>query len=263
LSSVDSDAVAGDCCELLPWDSAFFGVRIARVVPHRLTVKLVADVDRWATDRGVACVYFLADARDDETISLAEHHGYRLISERVTYKITIAMTSPASADGRGDAVRAAAEADLPALEAIAEAAHSDSRFYADDHFPRARCDELYRSWIRNSVHGYADAVLVCDDHAGPNGYVTCHLQSSRHSGSIGLLAVRQNSRGNRLGRRLMEASIAWFAARGARNVSVVTQGRNVAAQRLYERCGFLTSSVELDYHKWYTDAPARSPGEPL
>ena len=34
-------------------------------------------------------------------------------------------------------------------------------------------------------------------------------------------------------------------------MKVVTQGRNIAGQRLYQRCGFLTRSVELWYHKWY------------
>jgi ribosomal protein S18 acetylase RimI-like enzyme len=33
-------------------------------------------------------------------------------------------------------------------------------------------------------------------------------------------------------------------------VSVVTQGRNVAAQRLYQRAGFVTASTQLWYHRW-------------
>jgi hypothetical protein len=30
-----------------------------------------------------------------------------------------------------------------------------------------------------------------------------------------------------------------------------TTQRNYAAQRLYQRCGFLTGSIHLWYHKWY------------
>jgi hypothetical protein len=39
---------------------------------------------------------------------------------------------------------------------------------------------------------------------------------------------------------------------GAQDVAVVTQGRNGAAQRLYQRCGFVTHALDLWYHKWYS-----------
>jgi hypothetical protein len=32
---------------------------------------------------------------------------------------------------------------------------------------------------------------------------------------------------------------------------VVTQGNNLAAQRLYQTCGFLSRDLQLWYHKWY------------
>jgi hypothetical protein len=35
---------------------------------------------------------------------------------------------------------------------------------------------------------------------------------------------------------------------------VVTQARNVPAQRLYQKCGFITRSVELWFHRWSADA---------
>jgi hypothetical protein len=34
-------------------------------------------------------------------------------------------------------------------------------------------------------------------------------------------------------------------------VQVITQGRNYAAQRLYQRAGFVTRKTELWYHKWF------------
>ena len=37
---------------------------------------------------------------------------------------------------------------------------------------------------------------------------------------------------------------------GITYIDVVTQGRNYSAQRLYQRCGFITQSTELWYHKW-------------
>jgi hypothetical protein len=31
----------------------------------------------------------------------------------------------------------------------------------------------------------------------------------------------------------------------------VTQGKNIAAQRLYQKNGFLIRDLQLWYHKWY------------
>ena len=50
---------------------------------------------------------------------------------------------------------------------------------------------------------------------------------------------------------LIAAALDWCEAEGAEEVAVVTQGRNVAAQRLYQRCGFVTQRLELWYHKWF------------
>ena len=50
---------------------------------------------------------------------------------------------------------------------------------------------------------------------------------------------------------LIAAAMEWFGTEGALEVDVVTQGRNLAAQRLYQRNGFVTRRFELLYHKWF------------
>jgi dTDP-4-amino-4,6-dideoxy-D-galactose acyltransferase len=55
-----------------------------------------------------------------------------------------------------------------------------------------------------------------------------------------------------VGRALVVNAIRWFSGQGVDSVSVVTQGRNVRAQRLYQRCGFTTRSVELWFHRWFS-----------
>jgi ribosomal protein S18 acetylase RimI-like enzyme len=51
---------------------------------------------------------------------------------------------------------------------------------------------------------------------------------------------------------LTEAALAWFCAQGLQRAQVVTQGRNIAAQRLYQKCGFRTGEIALWYHRWGT-----------
>ena len=66
-----------------------------------------------------------------------------------------ALTDPApSTNHCSEAlVRSAELADLPALQGIAGHSHTDSRFYADAHFPRHLCDALYSTWITRSCTG--------------------------------------------------------------------------------------------------------------
>jgi len=152
-------------------------------------------------------------------------------------------------------VRPAAAADLPRLRRIAAASHRDSRFYHDRHFDRRRCDALYAGWIETSCADPAGVVLVAAaDPAGPPaGYVTAAIGEDGE-GRIGLFAVAPDARGRGIGGALVAAVLDWLAARGADPVSVVTQGRNVRAQRHYQRFGMRTRSVELWFHRWWPPA---------
>src|SRR5205823_4732394 len=107
---------------------------------------------------------------------------------------------------------------------------------------RSRVDNLYALWIEKSCHGYADAVLVFDAD-GVNGYITCRLDPLTTRGSIGLVGVRATARGRGVARHLISAALDWFAQRGVSSVSVITQARNRAAQRAYQRAGFLIDDV--------------------
>lgn len=237
-----------DVCRLLDWDSEFFGRRIARVTAHRLTPELVEDVVAWGKRAGAECLYFLADAGDPETVRLAEDHAFRQVDVRLTLERGLDGEPAAPWPDGGARVRPAAPADLPALRALARTSHHDSRFYHDPNFPAARCDDLYATWIEKSCAGYADAVLVADHDRAAAGYVSCHLDPDE--GRIGLFAVSAAHQGRGTGRALLAASLGWFAAQGRRRVSVVTQGRNAPAQRLYQHGGFVTRSLQLWYHRW-------------
>ncbi len=85
--------------------------------------------------------------------------------------------------------------------------------------------------------------------AGVHGYITAAVTSAG-AGQIGLFAVAEAARGQGVGGRLIAAALAWFAARGADPVTVVTQGRNIRAQRIYQQFGLLSHGLELWFHRW-------------
>jgi ribosomal protein S18 acetylase RimI-like enzyme len=241
-------------CEVLPWDSDFFGVSIARAIPARLDEPTREAMFQWCRSHAVECLYFLGAPNDPETLGHLGAGGFQLVGVRVT------LARPAEA-GRGDVlggVRCAIPGDIPALREIASSAHRDTRFHADRNFDAARADELYATWIEKSVLGYADRVLVVERDNAPVAYLTLHVtQPGAAAGAggrtarIGIFAVHERCRGQGIGRDLLRTAAHALDTEGVTQTSVVTAGRNVAALRLYKSEGFATIDVALWYHRWF------------
>jgi dTDP-4-amino-4,6-dideoxy-D-galactose acyltransferase len=231
-------------CRLLEWDSEFFGRRIGRVYDAQSDPDSARRAVAWAGENAVECLYLLVDAADTAAIRSAEDAGFRFVDIRVTLARAVEREPPAELAQ----VRPVRAEDLAVLREIARHSHTDSRFYADPHLPRPLCDSLYETWLVKSCDGYADAVLVAERGGRPAGYITCTAKEG--TGEIGLVGVDATHRGLGIGNTLVRAALAWFADRAVSRALVVTQGRNVAAQRLYQKCGFLTDTVECWYHWW-------------
>jgi dTDP-4-amino-4,6-dideoxy-D-galactose acyltransferase len=252
------DGKSTELCEVLEWDTAFWGFRVARVRGERLDPTTVAEIHEWCRRNDIRCLYFLGRVDDAVSTGLAEDNGFRLVDVRVEFHRStgtartgyFARTSP----GSPVIVRFARSEDYQALQSIARTSYRDTRFYYDGNFPRHLCDLLYETWIRRSCEGYADLVLVAELGNEVVGYISCHLDDASKAGRVGLVGVSHRAQGKGIGSMLVSRAVAWFEARGARDVYVVTQGRNYGAQRLYQRSGFVTHTVRLWYHKWYEAA---------
>jgi dTDP-4-amino-4,6-dideoxy-D-galactose acyltransferase len=233
-------------CELLEWDSAFFGVSIARARSDRLDAGAAGALVDWCQMHGVDCLYFLA-ADDNQTHRLLRDNGFKAVDERVTLRRVVGAGATTASD-----VRLARAADVPALREIAAVSHRDSRFYGDARFDRDRCDDLYRTWIERSCSGWADAVLVADREGVPAGYLTIH-QRSPGEAAIGLLAVSLGQQRQGVGRELIGGALEWANRRGIERMSVVTQGRNEASLAFYRSAGFTVTASATWYHRWFRD----------
>jgi dTDP-4-amino-4,6-dideoxy-D-galactose acyltransferase len=193
-------------CELLPWDTHFFGCRIARVCGHSLTAGQAAQIEDWCRQNRIRALYFLSRSDDPLTIQLAEQHDFGLVDVRVTFEQPLNTGEPFGCPPAGD-VR---------LRPV----------QPDDLSPR-------------------DQAV---------GYVSCHYNGTSHAAQIGLVGVDSAARGQGVGSTLVRAAGQWCRNQGARELTVVTQGKNRAAQRLYQRCGFLTQDLQFWYHKWFPAA---------
>lgn len=242
---------ATQLCQYLDWDSDFFGVPIARLVTSRLNEESLALALAWCEAERIACLYFLSRADDDHSVRLVEANRFHLVDIRITLERSLSEQEPILEE-RADyeSIRPATEDDMAALRVIAGVSHTDSRFYYDGNFPQSRCSALYETWIEKSFAGYADKVLVTELNGQAVGYISCHLPEAG-VGQIGLVGVSAEAQGCGMGQQLIRAALYWFRTQGVKQITVVTQGRNGPAQRLYQRHGFRTQSVQLWYHRWF------------
>ena len=240
-------------CEILTWDTEFFGFRIARIKEHRLEARQLQVMLDWCQEQAVKCLYFLADADDPLTARLVEDAGFRQVDVRMTFERRL-QAGEVFPEAATLTIRTHQPDDVPVLQAIARVTYTTTRFYFDTGFPRERCDALYDLWVKQSCEdGYAEQVLVTEVEDKPVGYITCHLcGAQKQEGQIGLVGISPQAQGRGAGQALVERSLTWFAAQGVKRVEVVTQARNIRAQRLYQRCGFVTCSAQLWFHKWFT-----------
>lgn len=237
--------------QFLPWDSDFFGYRIARYQESILSPEQWEKVQAWCKMEHIECLYFLADPNDMNTIRIAEDAGFRFVDIRLTLErgLDTWKSNPNQPDGV--ILRDWQEADLPELMNIARLSFTQTRFFFDPSFPPEKCAEMYAIWIDKSCHGRAQAVIVGEFEGTAAGFITCRLEPSHKTGEIELVGVSEHARGRGLGGALVSASLDWFINQGATSVQVVTQGRNLPAQRLYQRCNFTSQEIQLWYHKWF------------
>ena len=233
--------------ELLVWDSDFFGLRVAQAIDTECFGNGAgARLIDWCESQRVQWVYALLPPTAAASRE-AESHGFVLTDIRVelSRRVIRAPDTPPAA------VRPFQTTDLPFLRDLARKSHRDSRFFADPQLPRVQAERLFERWIERdceeSPNRWAGVAIVDEL---PVGYLTAHVDS-HGTGSIGLVAVSSEARGRGLGGQLLAAASQWMVERGVLAARVVTQGRNIAAQRLYQQAGFRTESLQLWYHRWF------------
>ena len=243
-------------CDLLPWDTEFFRRRTARLRGDTLTSERMPAIDEWCRREKVQCLYFLARADEPSTIRVAEDSGFALVDIRVTFERALDRERDRAGGESAAGIRAFEPRDLAALLAMARTMHENARFFNDRELPRALAEAFYVKWLTLECEGKAQRVFVAAPDGDAMGYISCHVDAASRAGQIGLVGVDSRARGKALGKGLVMAAVEWLAEQGMNTVTVVTQGGNVPAQRLYQRCGFISRDLQLWYHKCYfTEQP--------
>lgn len=232
----------------LPWDSDFFGRRIASVLPSTLHAEDIQNLDTWCRKEQIDCLYFLSSDSGGPALWPAQGNGFQLVDLRVT--LNAELDKLILPESQSEAICLASAADIPGLRAIASHNHIDSRFYVDPHFERSKCDELYAIWIEKIVKDPNHKVFTYKPEGEALGYVSYSIDESGIA-IIGLVGIAKECQGKGIGTQLSSHSFYSMQAEGCTQVEVVTQGRNTRAIQFYEKCGFRIKSIQTWFHKWY------------
>lgn len=233
--------------QVLDWDSDFFGFKVGRLLTPKLSINQIEAVDEQCRSHAIKVLYWLADPQQPGLGDVAKSADFRFMDFRLEFDRRLDRDSITNDSHPG--VRLYTASDLSALIAIAKEVHTDSRFALDPQLsPKSAL--LFEKWIVRDVSRQNGAVFVADIGDGACGYCTCHPHPDQPGvGQIGLVGVHPNSAGRGLGRALLQSAMTWFSASGFDSVQVVTQGANIAAQRLYQSFGFRTCKTGVWFHR--------------
>lgn len=243
----------GSQLEVLEWDSDFFGVRIGRITASRLDRENLESLLYAARKEQLQCLYFAADPDDADTLEQVESARFTLVDVRLLLEHPFdGRPAPCPRFPVSDEIilRSPRSDDIARLEHIAVEIGHTSRFAFDRRFSPEACPALYRAWLHRLLQDSSAWVTLASRENEPIGLIGCTCHPATGTGTIALAGVAASVRGRGVGTALVQDALDRFRERGLARAEVVTQGRNVPAQRLYQQMGFFTRQNVLYYHKW-------------
>jgi ribosomal-protein-alanine N-acetyltransferase len=109
-----------------------------------------------------------------------------------------------------------------------------------------------RSTLRAALTDEHTQVLLAEREGAACGYAV--VWNILDEGELTSLAVAPDARGQGIGATLLKAALRACRRRGARTVFLEVRVDNVAARRLYERCGFTRAGLRRGYYGDGADA---------
>lgn len=224
----------------LLWDSAFFGIKIAKVEVFSQGEFQDLLTREESLGRQYDLLYVFATPGLNST-----NDKMQLVDKKAVFTKEITSHADRSPYVRQwDSTEASDE-----LKQLALSSGKHSRFKRDCHFPSGGFERLYTHWIEQSVnHTIATDVFCYFDGEVPIGMVTLDLDKEK--GQIGLVAVNEKYRKRGIGLSMMQSVIDYTFLNQGKKLSVVTQLDNEPACRLYQKCGFSLRSVTEVWHWW-------------
>lgn len=233
----------------MEWDSDFWGYNVAFLSSRHLTENIIFNINKFIKKENIKLIEYLCNCHDNRSVIIAEQNGFHFKDIRLSFEKALTEKKDIILDD-GILFNKATEKDIPVLKDMSFDLYKDSRYFFDTNFDLNKAREFYQSWVVKAVQGTFDDECYClYDNSQPIGFCTIKY-GSLDSARIGLFGLSKEYQRKGLSQKLLYLVLNELINRKISRVTVVTQGRNYLAQRLYQKAGLLTKSTELWYHKW-------------
>jgi dTDP-4-amino-4,6-dideoxy-D-galactose acyltransferase len=231
----------------LAWDSIFFKRKIGELKLSRRSLNQINASLKNAKEEGFKYILCKIKSQETDITKFLESLGFYLTDigiicalETEKFKHNTKKNS-----NMRKSIKIPTDKDIPMLKEISKSLFLESRFYNDPFFLRKETDNLYQTWIENSVRGQNADLVLCI----PNiGFVTCK-KSDKDLGEVILIGLKKEYKGKGIGTDLMEEAIRWFKTQNVKLVSVRTQLRNLNAINFYLKLGFYIKEYDIIFGK--------------
>jgi ribosomal protein S18 acetylase RimI-like enzyme len=231
-----------------PWDSAMISVATSNLVllaspprghaRHQIASRMLEHWLQACPKASEGLVTTRIPVDDTAILHALEDHGFHVLVPMVTLGKNLEKQEVALPIG--SSVSVVDPKDIDQIERIAARAFLLGRFTVDPSVPGEAAERIHGAWARNCCLGMrARHVLVARKKNEVLGFIALNFQMAGavEVGSIELIATAEKSRGEGIGRALVQAGCNWLSA-AVRYVVVRTELPNTPALRLYEAQGF-------------------------
>ncbi|MDO5674706.1 MAG: GNAT family N-acetyltransferase [bacterium] len=243
--------------QMVPWDEAVFGYPVVEInalsVGDYLQAKAeYAVFQEWLRKEQVRLVSCRLPHTQLQESFFLESMGFCFV-EMVLHPQKGKLSShrmPKKA--KNICIVAAEEADIPALQDIAQHAFRYERYHADPRIDTQLAGKRYANWVRNASNHSSQQLLKIMDADLLLGFFVVEA-TEKQSVYWHLTAIAPERQGIGYGRLVWNAMLNYHRQHGFEAVRTTISARNIEVLNLYSKLQFRFAPPEMTFH-WMGDA---------
>ncbi len=230
----------------LPWDTNYFNINIVKYYSKIMGSEQLSYIHYCLKNNGIRLAYI---ELENKLVDMHKNINIKLVDKKTTFRINLSKklfdeyTPSAFVEPFKDSMS------IVKLENLAIQSGKYSRFSVDEKISKEQFEGLYKLWIRKSLNSkISNNVFVIKEKNNIAGMIA--LGENNGGGKIELIAVDSPFRGKKYSVDLVRSANRWFLLNEYKTSQVITQGANIAACKLYTKCGYKIEKVTYYYHLW-------------